>query len=112
MNLSARRQGNAFVISILEPRIDAAIAIQFKDAFQDRTRSVKGRIVLDLNAVEFVDSSGLGAIVACLKNLSPDQNLVLSGMHPAVTRVFSLTQMDRVFTIHSNVEHAISAASA
>lgn len=107
MNLSARRQGNAFVMSIQEPRIDAALAIQFKDIFRDRTRTVKGRIVLDLQKVDFVDSSGLGAIIACMKNLAEDQKLELSGLNPAVAKVFSLTRMNQVFTIYKTLDQAV-----
>ena len=51
---------------MLASRIDAGSAIQFKDQMRDLTVDVKGRVVLDMAQVDFVDSSGLGAIVAAM----------------------------------------------
>ena len=65
-----------------------------------RTRSRAGieaghtRLVLDLSGVDFVDSSGLGAIVACLKRLGPRGDLAIAGARGAVSRLFTLTRMD------------------
>ncbi len=52
-----------------EPRIDAAVAIQFKDAMRAATDGGPDRVILDLSGVDFIDSSGLGAIVAAMKHL-------------------------------------------
>ena len=112
MNLTARRVGNALILATRETRIDAAVAIQFKESFRELTRGVRSRIVLDLKGVEFVDSSGLGAIVSCLKNLDDGQTLELAGMQPAVVKVFALTRMDQVFAIHATADQAVNGATA
>ena len=46
-------------------------AIAFKDAMRTATQDETGRAILDLSEVTFIDSSGLGAIVAALKQM-PD----------------------------------------
>jgi hypothetical protein len=51
----------------------------------------------DMSEVEFLDSSGLGAVVAARKLLGMDQHLALAGLQPAVEKVLRLTHMDRVF---------------
>ena len=52
--------------------------------------------------------SGLGAIVAVRKLLAPDRVLELSSLTPTVEKVFRLTRMDSIFTIHPSHEVAIA----
>lgn len=108
MQLSTKERQATLVISVDEPRIDAVSAIQFKEAMRTATNATKGRIVLDMSAVTFIDSSGLGAVVAAMKQLKPGQTLDLAGLTPDVERVFRLTRMDTVFGIHASVDDAIS----
>lgn len=51
--------------------------------------------------VDFMDSSGLGAMIAVRKALPESLPLVLDGLTPNVERVFRLTRMDSVFQIGS-----------
>ena len=110
MNLRASEFGTDTVISVLDPRIDAASAIRFKDQVREMTPESADRVVLDLSQVDFVDSSGLGAIVAVMKLLAPATRLELSGMGATVAKVFALTRMDRVFSIHKCIEDAVPRA--
>ena len=104
MELLAHEQGGILVIRAAQDRIDAAGAIQFKDRMRDLTRtSTAPRVVLDMSKVAFLDSSGLGAVVAVLKALAPDRKLELSGLTATVQKVFRLTRMDSIFTIHDTV---------
>lgn len=103
MELTCREIDGIVVIGVAEDRIDAASAIQFKDRFRDITPKSGKRVVLDLNGVRFVDSSGLGAIVAMMKWLAPDVSLELSGLEETVRKVFALTRMDTVFKIHDDL---------
>ena len=47
-----------------------------------------------------MDSSGLGAILAIRRGLPPGHRIELTGLTPNVERVFRLTRMDLIFTIH------------
>jgi anti-anti-sigma factor len=58
-------------------------------------------VLLDLSEVEFLDSSGLGAVVAARKLLGKQYRLALAGLQPAVEKVLRLTHMDRVFPIYA-----------
>ncbi|MDP2738190.1 MAG: STAS domain-containing protein [Pseudorhodobacter sp.] len=103
MNLSAEARDGALVVHLGEARLDAAIAIQFKDRMREILIQPAPRVVLDLSEVTFLDSSGLGAIVAVMKTLPKGRALELSGLTPNVEKVFHLTRMDSVFTIHRGV---------
>lgn len=107
MQLATTNQCGTLVISVREGRIDAASAIQFKDAMRKATQAAQGRVVLDMSEVQFVDSSGLGAIVAAMKQLGDRRKLALSGLTPDVDRVFRLTRMDSVFGIYPSVDAAL-----
>lgn len=103
MKLTAQQVEGALVIRVDQDRIDAASAIQFKDQMRQITQAGAPRVVLDLAQVAFIDSSGLGAIVATMKGLAPAQSLELSGLTTTVKKVFRLTRMDTVFTIHDDL---------
>ena len=103
MELKAERRGDLLIVRVMEDRIDAAVAIQFKDRMRELLQTGAQRVVLDLSRVAFLDSSGLGAVVAIRKLLGPGHTLELSGLTPAVEKVFRLTRMDTVFTIHPSL---------
>ncbi|MCB1337931.1 MAG: STAS domain-containing protein [Maritimibacter sp.] len=104
MELSYLDYGDLRVIKAEEERIDAAVAIQFKDRMRELTDAATGRVLLDLSRVGFLDSSGLGAVVAAYKQLGPDRKLELAGLTATVDKVFKLTRMDSVFTIHASAD--------
>lgn len=112
MELDHDLKGDVLVITPAEPRIDAAVAIQFKDGMRSLTQDAGGRVLLDLRRVDFVDSSGLGAIVGAMKQLGGQARLELASLTPNVAKVFRLTRMDTVFTIHDSADHALRAAAS
>lgn len=103
MELTSERRGDALVIRVNEARVDAAVAIAFKEAMRTATSGAEPRVILDLSAVTFLDSSGLGAVVAVMKHLGTGRRLELAGLTPMVEKVFRLTRMDGVFVIHDKV---------
>jgi len=111
MQLETTPRDDALVVTALMDRIDAAMAIQFKDDLRTVTNGEAPRVVLDLSHVDFLDSSGLGAVVAAMKLLAPAQKLELAGLGPNVEKVFRLTRMDSVFTIHSTVDAAFDGVA-
>lgn len=110
MQLETTTRNDALVVTALMSRIDAAVAIQFKDGMRDACDGGPARVVLDLGSVDFIDSSGLGAIVATMKLLAPDQKLELATLSDTVNKVFRLTRMDSVFAIHLTADAAFADA--
>ena len=104
MKLETETLGDGVVVRVAEDRIDAAVAIQFKDGMREVTRDIAGRVVVDMSNVNFLDSSGLGAVVAARKQIGAGKELELAGLTPTVEKVFHLTRMDSVFTIHPSID--------
>lgn len=112
MDISTTRVGPALVIAVKESRIDAAVAIEFKETVRAAAEESGNPVILDLSRVTFLDSSGLGAVVAVMKLLGSGRPLELAGLTPAVAKVFRLTRMDSVFTIHAQAPGGAPALPA
>ncbi|WP_439523220.1 STAS domain-containing protein [Marivita sp.] len=107
MELTVEATPTATVIRVHASRIDAPTALQFKEDMRSLTARQDGRFILDLQSVQFIDSSGLGAVVASMKQLRPGQALELAALQPIVEKVFRLTRMDTIFTIHETAEQGV-----
>tara|TARA_R110000787_G_scaffold38151_2_gene96363 strand:+ start:686 stop:1024 length:339 start_codon:yes stop_codon:yes gene_type:complete len=111
MEVSVWNEGCLCIVSVQEARIDAAVALAFKEAMRKSTSGGQSDVVLDLRQVEFIDSSGLGAIVATMKFLAPQRALILAGLTTGVEKVFKLTRMDSVFSVFSTLDQALAGRS-
>lgn len=110
MDITTRKSGPALVITVNDTRVDAAVAIEFKETIRTEAEETGGPVILDLSNVTFLDSSGLGAVVAVMKLLGKDRPLELAGLTEPVAKVFRLTRMDSIFTIHPQVPDDLRAA--
>ena len=99
------------VVKPLDKRIDASSAENFKGQMIDWINNGYNYIALDLSEVDFIDSSGLVAIVSALKMINSKGDLVICCMKEAVMNLFRLTRMNRVFQIFSSDEDAVKALS-
>jgi anti-sigma B factor antagonist len=112
MNLNKTHVGADVILTVDADRIDAANAVYLKDAFTAMTAGETGRIIMDLKAITFMDSSGLGAMVVAMKQLIAPRKLELCNLQPAVNKVFTLTRMYSVFPIHDDLEAATSTGTS
>ncbi len=103
MNLTANLCSDRLIVSVDETRLDAAIATLFKDKMRELASEGGDVIMLDMKNVQFMDSSGLGAVIAIHKGLPTGRKLELASLTPNVERVFRLTRMDTIFTIHDAI---------
>jgi anti-sigma B factor antagonist len=111
MQIYEKKIGNILIVKPLEKRIDASVAMDFKGKMIDRIEVGNKYILLNLVEVDFIDSSGLGAIVSSLKAIEDDGDIVLCGIRDTVLGLFRLTRMNRVFRIFPTEEEALKALS-
>lgn len=93
-------------------RLDAAGAPALKSAVADLANQGRHRLVLDLAGLEFVDSSGLGALIHIHKTLGRQGRLVLCNVDPKVAQLFKITRLERVFNIAAGVDDAAAQMKA
>ncbi|MEM8824547.1 MAG: STAS domain-containing protein [Pseudomonadota bacterium] len=99
MEIESRLEDDVLVLTPQEKRLDANGTVAFKERVHELSAGHGGRLLLDMVNIQFLDSSGLGALVAVMKSLGEGRELELSNCAPAVMRVLTLTRMDRIFLL-------------
>jgi len=108
MKMEISEFGPVTVVKPIDQRMDAHSVVGFKATMHEIADSGTDHVVLDMSRVEFMDSSGLGALVAVLKHMSPDKKFEIAGLTAAVEKVFRLTRMDYVFKVHASINDVIA----
>lgn len=97
------------VVTVAGASLDASNAKAFK---QEVVPLLAGpaRVVFDMSQLQFVDSSGLGSLLSCLRQLHTTGGaLKLCGMAQPVRSLFELVRMDKIFDIVDSKAEAIRA---
>ncbi len=97
MQIAIETKGAILMIRVQESQIGADSADAFRAKVHAAIPKEGARVALDLRRVEFMDSSGLGALVSLLKAVRPNGELVLFGLKPGVQEILRLTHLDTVF---------------
>jgi anti-sigma B factor antagonist len=109
MDIVVNQVNGVAVATILVEELDASNVGDFRRDIAP-VLEAHPRLVLDLSRLRFVDSSGLGAFISCLRKLNTaGGDLKLSGMSKPVRAVFELVRMHRVFDIFDTPEDAVRA---
>lgn len=95
------------VVTCVDARLDAPAAEPFFTTIQALIKKGHMHIAIDLSNVTFVDSTGLGSIVRCLKELGGQGQLVLFGVNELFLSLLQLTRMDNIFTRAKGKHEAI-----
>jgi anti-sigma B factor antagonist len=96
-------------IGVIRPvgRLNMASAPQLSTMITDIVADGCSHLILDLSGTEFIDSSGLGALVASLKRCrQAGGDLRLAAPTPQVTTALELTNLDRVLRPSETVSDA------
>ena len=112
MKLTERKVDSSLIVKFDEARLDAHNAASFKSSIADLVERGESRIILDLSGIEFIDSSGLGAIVSSLKSLGAGGKLCIFGLQDATKSMFKLTRMDRVIPLFDEETQAVAGQAA
>ncbi|MFG2329306.1 STAS domain-containing protein [Streptomyces sp. NPDC048604] len=108
LRVEARTLG---VSEIVKPvgELDHHTADLLRTPLDDALGQGRSRLVVDCSALDFCDSTGLNVLLgARLKAEAAGGGVHLSGMRPAVSRVFEITGADAVFTVHDSLEAALA----
>jgi anti-sigma B factor antagonist len=97
--LTSRREIGTLYLEILVQQLDAVVAKRMKDQFALLDVAEVSRVMVDMNAVQFVDSSGIGTLLNLYKRLPTGSTVRLTGVQPPVQAVLELLRLHRVFEI-------------
>jgi len=106
---------NGIGVVKVECSLSAATVDAFREQladWQDRERSIVN-FVVDLQEVDFMDSAGLGALIAALKRVTEHGgDMKLACLQKKPRMVFEITRAHKIFEIYNNVDDAVRAFSA
>lgn len=102
------KEVNGYPVVELEGEIDLSTSPLFKDTVYKIIESGKRDIIIDLNGLEFMDSTGLGVLVAALKKTSMEGGSIrlICGKRN-IKKVFVITGLDKVFAIYDNLQRCL-----
>ena len=109
MELMCECIGDVIVVVLAGAQLDASTAEEFK---RDITPVLEAhtQVVFDLSQLGFVDSSGLGAFLSCLRHVhARGGDLKLCSLPQPIRALFELVRMHRIFHIFDTQEAAIRA---
>ncbi len=110
LTLNARTEGEHTVLAV-SGEVDVYTAPALRDRIADLLDSGQHQLVIDLGGVEFLDSTGLGVLVAGLNRVrSHDGSLALVCNQERILKIFRITGLTKVFPIHATVEEAAQAS--
>jgi anti-sigma B factor antagonist len=98
-------------VTVVTPtgRLDVSGAPVLRDAIAELAKEGSPRVVIDLEGVSFVDSTGRGSVISALKQLRGNQGeLRLAAPNQQIRVVLQLTTLDRVFPYYATVEEALT----
>ena len=110
LGLDVSQQGGWAVLAV-SGEVDVATAPRLRERLVDLVSEGNHRVVVDLENVDFLDSTGLGVLVGALKRVrTHDGDLALVCTQPRILKVFEITGLTKVFSIHKSVDEATAAA--
>ena len=110
MNLQMEEKSGIVVITVREERLDAHNSGDLKLEMQKVFDDGKKNLLVDLQDVRFIDSSGLGALVSGFKNATSHHGTMkLASLQAQVKSMFELTRLHRVFEIFSTAQEAVDS---
>lgn len=112
MSFETEIKNGIALIRVTAVRLDAAIAPELKRECAGVIKAGTSRIMLDLDAVQFMDSSGLGAVISSFKLTGQKGDFVICNMNEAVREIFTLTHMDRLFEIYPSADEGFQKMCA
>ena len=91
--------------------LDAFTVSQFRQALAELASTP--RLVIDMSAVPFVDSAGLGALIGGIRRAREmGGDVAVACNRPTLVRLLRTTGFDRIVTVTETVEEAVEALSA
>jgi len=111
MNFEVQKNGTATIFKLKERQLNSSISPELKGEFLILCRPKLHKLVVDLSEVDFCDSSGLSALLIAERRMRDSGGILkLAGLKKKVLDLMKISQLDRVFQIHSTVAEALKAS--
>jgi anti-sigma B factor antagonist len=111
MPFSTSEKYHAVVIQISGKFLGSLEGVAFKEKLEELRDSGKRKVVIDLSKADFMDSSGIGALIGALTTMKKvEGDVKLAGMKDRIKNLFLLTRLlGPVFEDYDSVEEAAAS---
>ncbi|HPU13592.1 MAG TPA: STAS domain-containing protein [Aeromicrobium sp.] len=108
LTITEREQPPFHVVTV-DGEIDVYTAPKFREVIVGAIESGNTRLIVDIESVDFLDSTGLGVLVGALKKVrASNGSLDIVCTSDRLLRIFAITGLDKVFGIKSSLAEVIS----
>lgn len=108
MEYKVNKQERYTIFSLEEENLNSVIAPNLKSEFVILSNEGVKNLILNLEAVKFVDSSGLSAILTANRLWSRQGTFVLTGVkHPSVKTLITISRLDSILNILPTIQESI-----
>ncbi len=112
MQISSERDGSALIVAV-DGRIDGSNSQEFQDRFEEVVGDDDSAVVLDMDKLTYISSSGLRATLLLARKLQRQQaKFAICALSPSIKEVFEISGFDRIIQVHASREEATQAVSA
>lgn len=109
MEIRENKIGNVMVLKLIG-RLDSLTTKNFREKIKSMVQQRQVFLVLDMSEVDFMDSSGLGSLVAALRSVGQEAgNIKIAGLQPRVRALFELTRLHQIFEIFEDITNAVDS---
>ena len=113
MNITLKELENDIVLLDVDGEIDLYTASDLKDMIFEQIDFNKTNIIIDLERVTYIDSSGIGTLITSLSKLKKiNGNMCIIHVYDSVKKVFELTKLTTFFKIYNSAEEAVKFLSS
>ena len=106
-SLEKIQDSRAAIVTLQSESLDAGNSKGFKEKLLPVLEE-HDAVLIDMGSLNFVDSSGLGALLSCLRTMN-NKDGQLYAMSKPVQALFELVRMHRIFTIYNSRDEAVAA---
>jgi anti-sigma B factor antagonist len=102
MEIKLNSTGKVKIIEVIG-KFDIENTEEFEVVFNKQIESKPSILAIDLNKLDYIDSSGIGCLIKSLNNIKNQKgSLILVGLKPMILNVFKLAKLDLFFQIMTN----------
>ena len=100
---------NAIIIELIGNSLELQEIDGFKNIFFKSAEENLHYIILNMESIEKIDSSGIGIFISFWKTFQDKNTLLFHSLHPHIEKVFHSTNLDKIFKIYKNEEDVIKS---
>jgi anti-sigma B factor antagonist len=113
LTLNVHSEPPGFTVIEVGGEIDVYTAPKLRERLVSLVESGSYQLIVDMQSVEFLDSTGLGVLVGGLKRVRAHEGWIdLVCTQSRILRIFRITGLNRVFSIYDTVGEAVAAHDA